>query len=44
MPIARLASVTKKHIPHAGLVVVPMTGHTVNIEEPGLCTSSSRSS
>jgi pimeloyl-ACP methyl ester carboxylesterase len=26
----------KKHIPHAGLVVVPMTGHTVNIEEPGL--------
>jgi pimeloyl-ACP methyl ester carboxylesterase len=26
----------KKHIPHAGLVVMPMTGHTVNIEEPGL--------
>jgi pimeloyl-ACP methyl ester carboxylesterase len=26
----------KRHIPHAGLVVVPMTGHTVNIEEPGL--------
>jgi pimeloyl-ACP methyl ester carboxylesterase len=26
----------KKHIPHAGLVVAPMTGHTVNIEEPGL--------
>jgi pimeloyl-ACP methyl ester carboxylesterase len=26
----------KKHIPHAGLVVVPVTGHTVNIEEPGL--------
>ena len=26
----------KKHIPHAGLIVVPMTGHTVNIEEPGL--------
>ncbi|MGH7303206.1 MAG: alpha/beta fold hydrolase [Candidatus Rokuibacteriota bacterium] len=26
----------KKHIAHAGLVVVPMTGHTVNIEEPGL--------
>ena len=24
------------HLPHAGLVVVPMTGHTVNIEEPGL--------
>jgi pimeloyl-ACP methyl ester carboxylesterase len=26
----------KKHIPHAGLVVIPMAGHTVNIEEPGL--------
>ena len=26
----------KRHIPHAGLVVMPMTGHTVNIEEPGL--------
>jgi pimeloyl-ACP methyl ester carboxylesterase len=26
----------KRHIPHAGLLVVPMTGHTVNIEEPGL--------
>jgi pimeloyl-ACP methyl ester carboxylesterase len=26
----------KKHIPHAGLLVVPMTGHTVNTEEPGL--------
>ncbi len=24
----------RRHIPHAGLVVVPMTGHTVNIEEP----------
>lgn len=22
------------HIPHAGLLMVPMTGHTVNIEEP----------
>ena len=26
----------RRHLPHAGLVVVPMTGHTVNIEEPGL--------
>jgi len=26
----------KRHIPHAGLLVAPMTGHTVNIEEPML--------
>jgi pimeloyl-ACP methyl ester carboxylesterase len=26
----------KRHIPHAGLVVMPMTGHTANIEEPAL--------
>jgi pimeloyl-ACP methyl ester carboxylesterase len=26
----------RRHIPNAGLVVVPMTGHTVNVEEPGL--------
>ena len=26
----------KHHIPHAGLVVMPMTGHTANIEEPAL--------
>ena len=26
----------RQHLPHAGLLVVPMTGHTVNIEEPGL--------
>jgi pimeloyl-ACP methyl ester carboxylesterase len=26
----------KRHIPHAGLLVMPMTGHTTNIEEPGL--------
>jgi pimeloyl-ACP methyl ester carboxylesterase len=26
----------KRHIPHAGLVVMPMTGHTANIEEPSL--------
>ncbi len=26
----------RPHIPSAGLVVVPMTGHTVNIEEPAL--------
>jgi pimeloyl-ACP methyl ester carboxylesterase len=26
----------KRHIPHAGLVMLPMTGHTANIEEPAL--------
>jgi len=26
----------KRHIPHAGLVILPMTGHTANIEEPAL--------
>jgi pimeloyl-ACP methyl ester carboxylesterase len=26
----------KRHIPHAGLAVMPMTGHTANIEEPAL--------
>ena len=26
----------KRHIPHAGLLMLPMTGHTANIEEPGL--------
>ena len=26
----------KRHIPHAGLLILPMTGHTSNIEEPGL--------
>jgi hypothetical protein len=26
----------KRHIPHAGLLMAPMTGHTVNIEEPAL--------
>jgi pimeloyl-ACP methyl ester carboxylesterase len=26
----------KRHVPHAGLVVMPMTGHTANIEEPAL--------
>ena len=26
----------KRTIPHAGLLMVPMTGHTVNLEEPGL--------
>jgi pimeloyl-ACP methyl ester carboxylesterase len=35
-PCLRPGLFMKKHIPHAGLVVVPMTGHTVNIEEPGL--------
>ena len=29
----------KRHIPHGGLLIVPMTGHTVNIEEPGLFNS-----
>jgi pimeloyl-ACP methyl ester carboxylesterase len=42
MPTASIRSTTSdvlfmKHgIPHAGLWVVPMTGHTVNIEEPAL--------
>ena len=46
MPTARVNGVTlyyeetglfmKRHIPHAGLVILPMTGHTANIEEPGL--------
>lgn len=26
----------KRHIPYAGLLMLPMTGHTSNIEEPGL--------
>ena len=26
----------KRHIPHAGLLTLPMTGHTSNIEEPAL--------
>lgn len=26
----------KRHMPHAGLWIAPMTGHTVNIEEPAL--------
>lgn len=26
----------KRRIPHAGLLVLPMAGHTTNIEEPGL--------
>jgi pimeloyl-ACP methyl ester carboxylesterase len=26
----------KRHIPHAGFLVLPMTGHTSNIEEPAL--------
>jgi len=26
----------KRHIAHAGLVMLPMTGHTANIEEPAL--------
>ena len=26
----------KRHIQHAGLVILPMTGHTANIEEPSL--------
>jgi pimeloyl-ACP methyl ester carboxylesterase len=25
-----------RYIPHAGLVMLPMTGHTANIEEPAL--------
>ncbi len=26
----------RRHIPNAGLLIVPMTGHTVNIEGPAL--------
>jgi pimeloyl-ACP methyl ester carboxylesterase len=26
----------KRHIPHAGLVILPMSGHTTNTEEPAL--------
>lgn len=26
----------KRNIPHAGLAVIPMTGHAANLEEPGL--------
>ena len=26
----------KRHIPHAGLLMLPMTGHTSNIEEPAM--------
>lgn len=26
----------RRHIPHSGLVVLPASGHTINIEEPGL--------
>ena len=35
-PCVEPALFMRQHLPHAGLVVVPMTGHTVNIEEPGL--------
>ncbi len=26
----------QRHIPHAGLVILPVSGHTINIEEPAL--------
>jgi pimeloyl-ACP methyl ester carboxylesterase len=26
----------KRHIPSAGLVVLPQSGHTINLEEPDL--------
>lgn len=35
-PCLELGLFMKRHIPHAGLVMLPMTGHTANIEEPGL--------
>ena len=35
-PCIEPALFMRRHIPNAGLVVVPMTGHTVNIEEPAL--------
>ena len=35
-PCVEPALFMREHLPHAGLVVVPMTGHTVNSEEPAL--------
>jgi hypothetical protein len=34
------ALMTRGVIPHAGLLMVPMTGHTVNTEEPSLFNES----
>lgn len=30
------ALLMRRHIPHAGLVMLPVSGHTINIEEPAL--------
>ncbi|MBI2162317.1 MAG: hypothetical protein HYU25_18410 [Candidatus Rokubacteria bacterium] len=35
-PCIEPALFMRQHIANAGLVIVPMTGHTVNIEEPAL--------
>ncbi|HXH84089.1 MAG TPA: alpha/beta hydrolase [Candidatus Tectomicrobia bacterium] len=35
-PCLEPALFMKRHIPHAGLLTLPMTGHTANIEEPAL--------
>lgn len=35
-PCLEPALFMKRHIPHAGLLLLPMTGHTMNIEEPAL--------
>ncbi len=38
-PCVEPAIFMKRHIPKSGLVVVPQTGHTVNLEEPDLFNS-----
>ena len=35
-PCLEPGTLHEAHIPHAGLLMMPMTGHTVNIEEPAL--------
>lgn len=35
-PCVEPALFMRRHIPHAGLVTLPMSGHTINIEEPAL--------
>lgn len=35
-PCLEPALFMKRHLPHAGLLMLPMTGHTANIEEPAL--------
>lgn len=35
-PCLEPALFMRRHLPHAGVVVLPMSGHTINIEEPAL--------